>query len=224
MAAETVTVETVIQKLGLIAHLNGGFFLETFRSGSTPMSTRGETDFNVPDEDLVLTTNRTDRRPDHDGRRNALNSVYWMPTGASPKMHLITNLSDQVIYYHSGDPFEMTLFNPQTKKLKRVVIGGNLLAGHKFQLPVKGGIWKCGRLLVEDSQDTSRKESYCLVGEATAPGFDIHDFSQVTVDMFKKTVPRCCWKTLKPFLHDKIDDDDENDDLTLTEEWTSYDD
>lgn len=40
-------------QLGLIPHPEGGCFLETFRSGSTPMSSRGQTDLNVPERDLV---------------------------------------------------------------------------------------------------------------------------------------------------------------------------
>ena len=223
-----VTAETVMKMLGLIPHPEGGFFLETFRSGSVPMSTQGQTDLNVPDDDLVL-TNRTDRRPDHDGRRNALTSIYWMPTGTSPKLHLTINISDHVHYYHGGDPFEYILFDPQTKKARRVVLGGNILAGHKCQIPVKGGLWKCGRLLVPDSKDTKdHKEPYCLLGEAFAPGFDFHDFTWVTPKMInKETVPkRKLRKLLKSYLHDRHADDSSDDDLddnvNLTEEWTSY--
>jgi len=100
--AETVTVDTIVKKLGLIPHPEGGFFRETHRAGGTPMTARGETDFNVPNDDLVA-TNRTDRRPDSDGRRNALTSIFWMPTRASPTLLLAINLSDHVHYYHSGD-------------------------------------------------------------------------------------------------------------------------
>lgn len=214
--AETVTIDAMIKKIGLIPHPEGGFFLETHRSGSTPMITRGDTDLNVPNHDLVL-TGRSDRRPDGDGRRNALTSIVWMATKDSPTLHLVVHLSDHIHYYHSGDSFEYILFDPQAKTIRRVVLGGNVLAGHKFQLPVKGGTWKCGNLVpVKDSTDVSKKESYCLTGEAVAPGFDFHDFTWVTIDMIREMVPKHLHKVLIPYLHDK------NDNLTLTEEWTSY--
>lgn len=100
MAELNVTAETLVKKLGLIPHPEGGFFLETHRSGSIPMTTKGQTDLNVPSDDLVLTS-RTDRRPDHNGHRNALTSIYWMPTSSS-KLCLVVNRSDIVHYYHSA--------------------------------------------------------------------------------------------------------------------------
>ena len=202
--AEIVTAETIVKELGLVPHPEGvGFFVETHRSGSTPMSSRGQTDFNVPDDDLVV-TNRTTRRPDQDGRRNALSSIYWLSTRSSPKLPLIMNLSDVVHYYHGGEPFEFILVDPQTKKMQRVILGGNVLAGHKFQLPIKGGMWKCGHLLVPNPTDTSSKDAYCLIGEAVAPGFDFYDFTLMTAKTVKETTPQF-WDVLKPFLHDKGD-------------------
>ena len=210
MARETVTAEAMVKKLGLVPHPEGGFFLETYRSGATPMSSRGQTDFDVPANDLVA-TNRTDRRPDGDGRRNALTSIYWMPTGNSPKLPLTINLSDHVHYYHDGEPFEYILVDPKTKEIQRVVLGRNVLAGHKFQVPVKGGMWKCGHLLVPNSVECSSKDTYCLLGEAVAPGFDWHDFTWVTAKMIKETVPHL-WDELKPYLHeeDSSSKDDDN--------------
>ena len=214
--AEKVTAEVIVKELGLKPHPEGGFFMETHRSGSTPMSSQGQTDFNVPDDDLVVTS-RTDSRPDNDVRRNTLTSIYWMPTGTSPKLRLTINLSDHVHYYHGGHPFEFILVDPQTKKMKRVMLGGNVLAGHKFQVSVKGGVWKCGHLVV-DTNDPSYKDSYCVIGEAVAPGFDFYDFTWVTAKMIKDTVPEL-WDVLKPFLHDKPHEDDCKG---FSEEWTSY--
>ena len=112
-----LTAEILINKLGLIAHPEGGFFLETHRSGSDqPMSTRGETDLNVPDKGLVMTY-CTSQKKGQDGRRNALTSIYWMSTGDSPILSLTINLSDHVHYYHGGVPFEYILFDPTSGEL-----------------------------------------------------------------------------------------------------------
>ena len=225
--AEKVTADVMVKELGLIPHPEGGFFVETHRSGATPMNSRGQTDFNVPDDDLVLTS-RTDSRPDHDVRRNALTSIYWMPTGTSPKLYLSINISDVIHYYHGGQPFEYILVDPQTKKMQRVVLGGNMLAGHKFQVPVKGGVWKCGHLLVDANDSSNQDSAYCVIGEAVGPGFDFYDFTWVTDKMVKDTVPEF-WDVLKPFLHDKPQEDSSSKDgnssdgkALLSEEWTSY--
>jgi len=52
----------LIPKLGLIPHPEGGFFVETHRSGSMPMSSKGQTDFAVSDysngnQNLVVESN-----------------------------------------------------------------------------------------------------------------------------------------------------------------------
>lgn len=218
-APVNVTAEMLVKELGLIPHPEGGFFLETHRSGSTPMSTQGQTDFNVPDDDLVATS-RTERRPDHDGRRNALTSIYWMPTGTSPTLRLTINMSDHVHYYHGGIPFEYIMVDPQTKKMQRVVLGGDVMAGHKFQVPVKGGVWKCGRLLV-DSADLPSKDMYCLIGEGVAPGFDFYDFTWVTAQMVKETVPEL-WDVLQPFLHEEDTSSKDGNQKDFSEEWTGH--
>ena len=97
-------------------------------------------------------------------------------------------------------PFEHVLVDPQTKKMQRVILGGNVLAGHKFQVPVKGGVWKCGHFLVDANNSSNQDSAFCVIGEAVAPGFDFCNFTWVTDKMVKDTVPEF-WDVLKPFLH-----------------------
>ena len=221
-----LTAKMLINKLGLIAHPEGGFFFETHRSGNDhPMSARGETDVNVPDKDLVM-TDRTGQKNDQDGRRNALTSIYWMPTGDSPVLSITVNLSDHVHYYHGGVPFEFILFDPTSGEMSRVVLGGDVMDGQVFQLPVKGGTWKCGHMLLPESADEeSKKDMYTLIGEAVAPGFDFHDFSWVTAEMIRKTASQY-WNLLKLFLHDTRASAtnllERNDHGFEDHEWTNY--
>jgi predicted cupin superfamily sugar epimerase len=199
------TVKELVELMGLIPHPEGGFFLETHRSGSVPMSSMGQTDLDGSAEsDLVVMTDasrnktRQDRRPDNDGRRNALTSIFWVPTTQSPMFFLAINLnlSDRVHYYQGGIPFEYMLVdrNEQNKfTLQRVILGPDIMNGHKLQVPVKGGTWKCGRLLLgESASDKAAAESkygcnYCIIGEAVAPGFDFYDFSWVTAGDLKQS-------------------------------------
>ena len=125
------------------------------------MITMGQTALDAPCG-LVVTDDRPDMRPDKDTRRNALTSIFWMPTRMSPKLPLGRNTSDHVHYWQGGGAFEYTIFDPATKELTTTVLGPNILGGQRLQVPVRGGLWKCGRLL-EGSDD------FALIGEAVGP-------------------------------------------------------
>ena len=192
----TINLEDLRSSLGLMPHPEGGFFLETFRSGSIPMVTKGQTDLNVPSrlqgtsvsrhiysheqdhrnehELLTVAYGRENRRPDGDIRRNCLTSIIWMPTSKQPLLFMTLNLSDHVHYYQGGSGFEYIMYNPVKRELRREILGPNVDKGHQLQVACPGGIWKCGQLLPSNEND------YCVIGEAVAPGFDFHDFSWIT--------------------------------------------
>ena len=94
---QKLTAAGMVKALGLVPHPEGGFFLETWRTGAAPMTTMGQTALDAPCG-LVVTDDRPDMRPDKDTRRNALTSIFWMPTRASPKLMLARNTSDHVHY------------------------------------------------------------------------------------------------------------------------------
>ena len=160
----TLRADRVVSELGLMPHPEGGYFLETFRSGSLPMTNRGQTDLkcgavdgNVA-ADLVVASNRADRRPDGDCRRNCLTSIFWLASTARPTLRLAVNLSDHVHFWQGGLPFEYILLelgapsvthhqigisldvrvrstNYPDARLTRVVLGPDLSAGHRLQVP-----------------------------------------------------------------------------------------
>eukprot|EP00587_Corethron_hystrix_P013309 CAMPEP_0113296978 /NCGR_PEP_ID=MMETSP0010_2-20120614/34_1 /TAXON_ID=216773 ORGANISM="Corethron hystrix, Strain 308" /NCGR_SAMPLE_ID=MMETSP0010_2 /ASSEMBLY_ACC=CAM_ASM_000155 /LENGTH=192 /DNA_ID=CAMNT_0000149795 /DNA_START=208 /DNA_END=786 /DNA_ORIENTATION=- /assembly_acc=CAM_ASM_000155 len=131
---------------------------------------------------LVVASGRAANRPDRDERRNALTSIIWIPTLKSPKLILASNRSDHVHYYQGGHPFRYNLFDPSTGEFSTVVLGPELQKGQKIQVPVKGGVWKCGRM-----ENLGVEVDYSLIGEAVAPGFDFHDFTFVTPEMIQAT-------------------------------------
>ena len=193
-----VNLEDLRTSLGLIPHPEGGYFLETYRSGSIPMTTKGQTDFNVPSrlqsnrlalrshgqkkqarnehsfESLTAAFGREHCRPDGDIRRNCLTSIIWMPTFEQPLLFMARNMSDHVHYYQGGCGFEYFMYSPAKGELKHEILGPDIKSGHKLQISCPGGIWKCGKLLQNNEND------YCIIGEAVAPGFDFHDFSWIT--------------------------------------------
>ena len=191
-----------VSALDLIPHPEGGYFRETHRSGSIPMSTRGQTDFgqcvsNEAYQSLCLTHHREHRRPDGDSRRNCLTSIIWMPTVKQKMLYLGKNLSDHVHYWQGGNSFEYHIYDPITKSLKREVLGPNVKRGEKLQVPVKGGSWKCGRLL-EGPSDCS------VIGEGVAPGFDFHDFEWITKIMISSIADQDKCGILFNYLHKDI--------------------
>jgi predicted cupin superfamily sugar epimerase len=177
------TIEDVVELLELIPHPEGGFFRETYRSGAVPMASRGQTDFDVDPQHLVATSGREGLR--EDSRRNALTSIYWMPTRRSPYMPLVLNQSSHVHYYHGGLPFRYVMYDPEGQTVTEAVLGPNLRAGHRPQVIVEGGVWKTGRLLT----DYTDAYDYCMLGEAVAPGFDVCDFRPMAGDEFDRIPP-----------------------------------
>lgn len=197
-------VKDIISALNLIPHPEGGFFVETFRSGAEPMTTMGQTGFDCehPNVNLVVANGRQKNRPDGDERRNALTSIYWVPTVKSPKLLLAYNCSDHVHYYQGGKAFKYLIYDPKSGEFSEKILGSALDKGQTPQVCVKGGLWKCG--IIEETNTTSSDDEYeyCLIGEAVAPGFDFHDFNWVTESLLRE---KCKDETLLsmflPFIH-----------------------
>jgi predicted cupin superfamily sugar epimerase len=183
---------------------------------------------------LVDVPSRYDQRPDHDIRRNAMTSIYWVPTKKSPILPLICNRSDHVHYYQGGLPFEYIMYNPISKELISAIVGPDLRQGHQLQVIVPGNVWKCGRLLLEPMMDkndattaptttittattttttTTTTEwqvlypyDYSLIGEAVAPGFDYYDFMWIDEALHFHTTLISVENQmiLRPWLHENL--------------------
>lgn len=208
------TAVELVDMLGLVPHPEGGFFLETFRSGSAPMVTRGQSALgdSVPRTSLVTTTGRTQRRPDQSNLRNCLTSIFWVPTLQSPRLILSVNCSDHVHYYQGGLPFRYYIYNPETKAVRQEILGPHIRSGQKLQIAVVGGEWKCG-CIVDDAEtkDHGLQFDYTIVAEAVGPGFDHHDFQFVTkAELLQQ--PRDAVETLQQFVQGQEDFDDFYDD------------
>lgn len=165
--APGASAAAVASALGLIPHPEGGFFLETFRAGAAPMSSRGQTDAAGA---LVATPARAG------GERNSLTSIYYMLTRDSPRQWWANNVSDHVHYWHGGGEVIYRLIDQDG------VLSMHTLGPLQPQLVVRGGCLKCAQL--------AAGAEYALLGEAVAPGFDFRDFKFVSVDELAALVPR----------------------------------
>ena len=70
--------EEIIQRLGLIEHVEGGYFAETYRS------------------DIDIDTDRAEKK------RSILTSIYYMLTSDRPIDHFHCNQSDILHYFQAG--------------------------------------------------------------------------------------------------------------------------
>ncbi|MDB9493462.1 cupin domain-containing protein [Spirulina major CS-329] len=114
-----------IQKLGLIEHIEGGYFAESHRS-----------------TDEIPT-------PREGTNRAMLTSIYYLLTDDRPLDHLHQNQSDIMHYFHAGDPIRYILVD-LAGNLERVTLGLDLARGEVPQLLVPGGYWKAAVLTAGD--------------------------------------------------------------------------
>ena len=249
-------VSELVEQLHLIPHPEGGFFRETYRSGSVPMTSRGLTDTTAAKYDTsrslvhvaaaaTAITNTTvgndnpkrDSTPSNEVAvnttasvndcsggdfvlRNALTSIFWVPTIKSPKLILGSNLSDHVHYYQGGGyAFVYYIYAPQTGLLRTEILGPNLLKGHQLQVSVCSGEWKCGHIvsleaeldaidiigsgmILSEVSNVGDTPEYVIIGEGVGPGFDIHDFSWIAESDVNNTSLSLQLKSfLKQYLH-----------------------
>jgi predicted cupin superfamily sugar epimerase len=169
MDVQTPDVQTLIDRLGLVPHPEGGYFREVYRSGAETMRSNGETD---PRGALM----RTDRQPPG---RNVLTSIYWLLDERAPVGWFCRNASAHVHYFHAGAGITYHVIRPDGAQ-ERHRLGADVTAGEVFQLVVEGGCWKAAEL---------DRGGYCLIGEAVAPGFDFRDFAFGTRDELSRRFP-----------------------------------
>ena len=158
---------SVVERLDLIPHPEGGFFRETHRSGSIPMDSRGKTDTKG---DLVKTAV---------GNRNTMTSIYYL---IEDYQGLVCNKSDHVHYHHYGCTVLYHIVNPTTGEYWVERLGTNILKGDKPQVIVPGNYFKAATL------EKTREFDFALLGEGVGPGFDFRDFEFVSKEKLKRNL------------------------------------
>jgi predicted cupin superfamily sugar epimerase len=171
-----------VDLLGLIPHPEGGFFVETFRSGATPMESRGKT---AESGDLMRAVQpkgiggHDAGKPRVGGERNVLTSIVYCLTTESPRQWWANNMSDHIHYWHGGGSLAYHVVHPDGR-YEKIVLGPRADRGERVQVVVRGGSFKCAML---------EEGSFVMLGEAVAPGFDFRDFAFVTAPELKKIMP-----------------------------------
>jgi len=135
-----------IDKLGLIAHPEGGYYSETYRAS-----------LSIPREALPS---------QFTGPRLVSTAIYFLLEGNNfSAFHRLR--SDEVWHFYAGSPIVVHVIE-ENGDYSELLVGNNPDKGQVPQAVVKAGCWFASRV-----QDP---ETFALAGCTVAPGFDFADF------------------------------------------------
>ena len=137
---------TLIERFGLVAHPEGGYYRESYRSdGVIPPSA-------LPERFA--------------GSRHFSTAIYFLlEKGQYSHLHRI--YSDEIWHFYLGGPLRLAMIRPDSKT-DEIILGQDIVAGHFLQYVVPAGVWFGATPCAETD--------FSFVGCTVAPGFDFADF------------------------------------------------
>ena len=151
--------ETIINKLSMIQHPEGGYYSQTYRS---PKNINGS----------ILGINKSEYRP-------LSTSIYFMLSD-NEVSHFHKLESDEIWYYHGGETLIVAVIDKDGKLVKHK-LGLNISNGETPQLTVPAG--SIFGSYIECGTGTS------LVGCMVSFGFDFEDFKLYSRDELLSIYP-----------------------------------
>jgi len=149
-----------IEKLGLAAHPEGGYYRQTYKS------------------DLTLT--RESLPAEFTGPRAASTTIYFLLHGEEfSAFHRLR--SDEVWHFYVGATLVVHVID-EAGKYSEILLGSDPDGGEVLQSVVKAGCWFASR--VRDGR------SFALVGCTVAPGFDFEDFEMARREALVRDYPQ----------------------------------
>lgn len=143
------TAAELIDRLDLVPLPDeGGHYRETWRA-----------------EDSIPADALPERYP---GERRFGTAILYLLTSEPDSFSAIHRLpTDEVYHFHLGDPVEILLLRPGGES-ETLVLGPDVLGGHRVQLPVPRGVWQGSRVVPGGE--------WALMGTTMAPGFEFADY------------------------------------------------
>jgi predicted cupin superfamily sugar epimerase len=143
--------QTWIDRLGLEAHPEGGYYRETYRA-----------DERIPASVLPAR---------FDGARDAAALIYFLlPADTFSALHRIRQ--DEAWHFYVGAPLTLHQIAPDGT-YTTTTLGRAVGEGHRLQTVVPAGTWFGATV---DDTTANADGDYALVGCTTAPAFDFADF------------------------------------------------
>lgn len=142
--------ESIIKKLELEPHPEGGYFKETYRSEGEILENQ------LPDV--------------FEGDRNYSTCIYFLLTSETfSAFHKINQ--EEIWHFYKGETIQLLMISEEGK-LSEVRIGNSIENGEVPQFVVPKNYWFAAKVI--------QPKSYALVGCTVAPGFDFKDFTLPT--------------------------------------------
>lgn len=141
-----MTVDQIKKQLGLVAHPEGGHYIQTYKSAES--------------------IQREALDPRYPGARATGTAIYYLlEPGTFSELHRLK--SDEIFHFYLGDPVEQLQLWPDGSS-RVVTIGSDLSRGHSPQVVVPKNVWQGARLVAGGS--------FALLGCTVAPGFEFEDY------------------------------------------------
>ena len=109
-------MESIINKLKLQSHIEGGFYRQTFETSEYTNTCQG--------------------------KRSLMNTIYYMLTADSPIGYLHRGRNDITHFFHLGAPMNYILLSPHGQIVK-VTLGPYQNKGQNLIFTAPGSWWKC---------------------------------------------------------------------------------
>ena len=152
--------EALIKRFGLVAHPEGGYYRESYRSdGIIPQS-------GLPER--------------FTGSRHFSTAIYFLlEQGQYSRLHRIR--SDEIWHFYLGGPLRLAMIHPDGKT-DEIILGQDIAAGQTLQYVVPAGVWFGATPCAETD--------FSFVGCTVAPGFDFADFEMGKRESLKSAYPK----------------------------------
>lgn len=153
-------IQSLVTRLALEPHPEGGFFRETYRAAE-----------NVTGPALP---------PRFGGDRSLATAIYFLlGPGDFSAFHRIK--SDETWHYYSGSCPLIVHILEQDKGYRCIRLGNRPEAGETFQDTVPAGAWF--------ASEPADPTGYALVGCTVSPGFDFRDFELANAESLSGSFP-----------------------------------
>jgi predicted cupin superfamily sugar epimerase len=156
----TVSINELIETYKMIAHPEGGYYKETYRSNETlqeeclPIRFRGERIFST--------------------------GIYYLLRGDEfSAFHRIK--SDEMWHFYAGVPLNIYVIDP-AGNFELITMGQNYNNGEVFQAVIRAGNWFAAQPV--------NPNGFSFMGCTVAPGFDFEDFELARADQLTETYPQ----------------------------------
>ncbi len=150
----------LIERFELVAHPEGGYYRESYRS-----------------VDLIAQSALPER---FTGSRHFSTAIYFLlEKGQYSHLHRIH--SDEIWHFYLGGPLRLAMIHPDGKT-DEVILGQDIGAGQLLQYVVPAGVWF--------GATPCAGTDFSFVGCTVAPGFDFADFEMGKRESLESAYPK----------------------------------